>query len=134
MVGDIRDERPRGWKCGSTKESLDVKPAYLKRLGEIVDLEAIRKANLQVCFDPMWGAARGYSDEFLREAGVKVATVHDYRDVLFGGHAPEPDDHLLEDLREKCARPERRLALRPTGTRIASGLSMRTELSCSRTT
>jgi phosphoglucomutase len=27
--------------------------------------------------------------------------VHDYRDVLFGGHAPEPDDHLLEDLRKK---------------------------------
>jgi len=37
----------------------------------------------------------------LREAGVEVATVHDYRDVLFGGHAPEPDDHLLEDLRHK---------------------------------
>ena len=28
-----------------------------------------------------------------------MATVHDTRDVLFGGHAPEPDDHLLEDLR-----------------------------------
>jgi phosphoglucomutase len=82
-------------------ESLDVKPAYLKRLGEIVDLEVIRKANLQICFDPMWGAARGYSDGLLRDAGVKVATVHDHRDVLFGGHAPEPDDHLLEDLREK---------------------------------
>src|SRR3970282_1355115 len=28
-------------------------------------------------------------------------TVHDYRDVLFGGHAPEPDE---ENLREaKCA-------------------------------
>jgi len=37
----------------------------------------------------------------VRGAGVKVATVHDYRDVLFGGHAPEPDDHLLEGLREK---------------------------------
>ena len=83
------------------KESLDVKPAYLKRLGEIVDLEVIRKANLQVCFDPMWGSARGYSDGLLGDAGVKVATVHDYRDVLFGGHAPEPDDHLLEDLRQK---------------------------------
>jgi len=82
-------------------ESLEAKPGYLKRLGEIVDLETIRKANLQVCFDPMWGAARGYSDGLLREAGVKVATVHDYRDVLFGGHAPEPDDHLLEDLRKK---------------------------------
>ncbi len=82
-------------------ESLDVKSAYLKRLSEIVDLEVIRKANLQVCFDPMWGSARGYSDGLLREAGVKVATVHDYRDVLFGGHAPEPDDHLLETLRQK---------------------------------
>ncbi len=29
------------------------------------------------------------------------STVHDVRDVLFGGHAPEPDDHLLEDLRHK---------------------------------
>src|SRR3981081_2388201 len=82
-------------------ESLDPKPIYLKRLGEIIDLEVIRKAGLKVAFDPMWGAARGYSDELLRTAGVQVATVHDYRDVLFGGHAPEPDDHLLEDLRKK---------------------------------
>ncbi len=83
------------------KESLDPKAVYLKRLGEIVDLAAIKKAGLKVVFDPMWGAARGYSDELLRSAGVQVATVHDYRDVLFGGHAPEPDDHLLEDLRKK---------------------------------
>jgi phosphoglucomutase len=82
-------------------ESLDPKPMYLKRLREIIDLEVIRKAGLKVAFDPMWGAARGYSDELLRGAGVQVATVHDYRDVLFGGHAPEPDDHLLEDLRKK---------------------------------
>ena len=83
------------------RDSLDPKPAYLKRLGEIVDLNAIKKAGLKVTCDPMWGAARGYSDELLRSAGVQVATVHDYRDVLFGGHAPEPDDHLLEDLRKK---------------------------------
>ena len=90
-------------------EALDPKPAYLKRLGEIIDLEAIRKAGVKVAFDPMWGAARGYSDELLRSAGVQVATVHDYRDVLFGGHAPEPDDHLLEDLRTK---------MRETGAQI----------------
>jgi phosphoglucomutase len=85
----------------ATKESLDPKPAYLKRLGEVVDLDVIKKAGLKVAFDPMWGAARGYSDELLRGVGVQVSTVHDYRDVLFGGHAPEPDDHLLEDLRKK---------------------------------
>jgi len=83
------------------KGSLDPQPAYLKRLAEIIDLDAIKKAGLHVAFDPMWGAARGYSDELLRSAGIPVPTVHDYRDVLFGGHAPEPDDHLLEDLRNK---------------------------------
>jgi alpha-D-glucose phosphate-specific phosphoglucomutase len=83
------------------KQSLDPKSMYLKRLAEIVDLNVIRKAGIRVVFDPMWGAARGYSDMLLREAGVQVATVHDNRDVLFGGHAPEPDDHLLEDLRKK---------------------------------
>jgi phosphoglucomutase len=90
--------------CGGTgakKQSIDVNSSYLKRLSEIVDLSAIRKANVKVCFDPMWGAARGYSDGILRERGVDVATVHDYRDVLFGGHAPEPADHLLQDLRDK---------------------------------
>src|SRR5947207_201683 len=82
-------------------EALDVRPAYLARLREIVDFPAIKKAGVSVVFDPLWGAARGYSDELLREAGVTVATVHDYRDVLFGGHAPEPDDHLLDDLRQR---------------------------------
>jgi len=88
-------------KDAKSDEKLDPKPMYLKRLGEIIDLPAIRKAGLKIVFDPMWGAARGYSDELLREAGVEATTVHDYRDVLFGGHAPEPDDHLLEDLRKK---------------------------------
>jgi phosphomannomutase len=65
----------------------------------VVELETIRQAGLRVVFDPLWGAARGYCDGLLREAGVEVATVHDCRDVLFGNHAPEPDDHLLDPLR-----------------------------------
>ncbi len=82
-------------------EPLDPKPGYLARLREIVDFDVIKKSGIKVVFDPLWGAARGYSDELLREAGVPVATVHDHRDVLFGGHAPEPDDHLLEEMRAR---------------------------------
>jgi len=82
-------------------QPIDPRRMYLSRLREMVDLDVIKKADLKVAFDPLWGSARGYSDALLREAGVQVATVHDYRDVLFGGHAPEPDDHLLEDLRRK---------------------------------
>jgi phosphoglucomutase len=88
-------------QSGATAKALDPKPDYLARLKEVVDVKVIKKAGLRVVFDPLWGAARGYSDSVLRDAAVEAATVHDYRDVLFGGHAPEPDDHLLNDLREK---------------------------------
>ena len=82
-------------------ETADVKPAFLKRLAELVDLKTIAKSGIKVVYDPFWGAGRGYSCHILREAGVPVETVHDYRDVLFGGHAPEPDDHLLGDCKAK---------------------------------
>ena len=92
-----------GWNRQTQFQSQPIDPRrmYLSRLREIVDLDVIKKAGVKIAFDPMWGAARGYSDAFLREAGIPVATVHDTRDVLFGGHAPEPNDHLLEDLRTK---------------------------------
>jgi alpha-D-glucose phosphate-specific phosphoglucomutase len=82
-------------------ETADVKPAFLKRLAELVDLNAIAKSGVKVVYDPFWGAGRGYPSDLLRDAGVAVETVHDYRDVLFGGHAPEPDDHLLGDAKKK---------------------------------
>ena len=82
-------------------ETADVKPAFLKRLEELVDLKAIAKSGIKVVYDPFWGAGRGYSSDLLREAGVAVETVHDYRDVLFGGHAPEPSDELLGDAKAK---------------------------------
>jgi len=73
-------------------ETTDVKPA---------DLKAIADSGIKVVFDPFWGAGRGYSCHILRSVGVTVETVHDYRDVLFGGHAPEPDDHLLGEAKAK---------------------------------
>jgi phosphoglucomutase len=99
IFADANPQTPHTTKA--EVQSIDPRRMYLSRLREIVDLDAIKKSGVKIAFDPMWGAARGYSDAILREAGVAVATVHDTRDVLFGGHAPEPDDRLLEDLRHK---------------------------------
>ena len=85
----------------AANEEVDVRPPYLTRLAELVDLGAIKKSGIKVVFDPFWGAARGYSDVLLREKGISVAAVHDYRDVLFGGHAPEPEGKLLDECRAK---------------------------------
>jgi alpha-D-glucose phosphate-specific phosphoglucomutase len=86
---------------GGKFETVDVKLSFLKRLAELVDLKAIAKSGIKVVYDPFWGAGRGYASDLLREAGVPVESVHDYRDVLFGGHAPEPDDHLLGEAKQK---------------------------------
>ena len=99
--GSNGDNIPNGSAPAAGFETADVKPAFLKRLGELVDLKAIAKSGIKVVYDPFWGAGRGYSSEILREAGVAAVTVHDYRDVLFGGHAPEPDDPLLGDAKAK---------------------------------
>jgi len=41
--------------------------------------------------------------------------VHDYRDVLFGGGAPEPDDHLLKDLRAKMREAQAHIGIATDG-------------------
>jgi phosphoglucomutase len=103
-IASLGDVAPAPSPASAKKEELNVAADYLARLNEIVDVAAIKQAGLRVCFDPLWGAARGYPDQLLRRAGVDVVTVHDHRDVLFGGHAPEPDDHLLSDLRAAMKR------------------------------
>ncbi len=107
-------ERSEG-KASIKAEALDPRETYLSRLKEIIDFPAIQKAGLRVVYDPLWGAARGYPDSLLRDAGVEVATVHDTRDVLFGGHAPEPDDHLLEALRVKMRETKAHIGISTDG-------------------
>jgi phosphomannomutase len=99
----------------ATAEKIDPKPAYLARLKEIIDLPLIHKSGLKVAFDPLWGAARGYSDSLLHEAGIPVVTVHDTRDVLFGGHAPEPEGHILDDLRQQMKASGARIGISTDG-------------------
>ncbi len=115
IAADADGGAPPANAARAARESIDVRAAYLARIKEVIDLAAIKKAGLRVCFDPMWGAARGYSDTVLRDGGIECATVHDTRDVLFGGHAPEPDDHLLEALRERLKEAKAQIGIATDG-------------------
>jgi phosphoglucomutase len=77
---------------------LDPRPAYFKHLKTLVDLEVLQGSGLKVIVDVLFGTGRGYLDDFLREAGVQVETLHGYRDAYFGGHRPEPSAEFLQDL------------------------------------
>ena len=57
-------------------QTADLMTDYLAALRELVDVEAIRGANLRVVCDPLYGAGRHYLAGLLRDMGVEVVEIH----------------------------------------------------------
>ena len=79
----------------------DPRPAYLDDLRVKIRFDVIAAARGRYAYDAIYGTGRGYLDEALRDHGLEVETIHDFRDVMFGGQPPEPGEQHLGDLREK---------------------------------
>jgi phosphoglucomutase len=87
-------------KDSNVPETFAARPDYLADLATKIDFDVISRAGGSYAFDPLWGTGRGYLDEVLRSHGLEVETIHDWRDVLFGGRSPEPEESHLAELRE----------------------------------
>ena len=68
----------------------DPKPPYIEALSKLVDLKRIGAAGLKVGVDPLYGTSRDYLDLILRNTGVTIEVIHNWRDTNFGGGMPEP--------------------------------------------
>jgi phosphoglucomutase len=110
-IGQMSNEGEQGAGGGANQSviMLDPKGAYLADLESKIDFGKIEQAGLRLAYDPLWGTGRGYLDEVLRAHGCEVQTVHDERDVLFGGNSPEPSERNLAEMRELIL--EKKLAL-----------------------
>ena len=97
-------EGATGEKTAGNIEVYDPRPAYFADLEKKIRFDVIATAGKSYAYDPLWGTGRGYLDTALRERGLVVETIHDWRDVMFGGRSPEPDDHHLDELREAMKR------------------------------
>ena len=71
---------------------------YLKELEKFIDLDTIKKANLKIACDTLYGTGRGYLDTILKRAGVDVTLLHEEPNPLFGGRRPEPSPENLDEL------------------------------------
>jgi phosphomannomutase len=91
------------------------KSAYFRALTKIVPFKILRAAKLKVVADPLFGAGRGYLAEALEKAGCRVKVLHDCRDVLFGGHNPEPDAANLKEAAAEMKKTKSRLVLGTDG-------------------
>lgn len=85
---------------GGSIEEFDARPGYLDDLKTKIRFDLIAQSKARYAYDPLWGTGRGYLDKALRDHGVEVETLHDWRDVTFGGQAPEPGEEHVGELRE----------------------------------
>ncbi|MBK8150475.1 MAG: phosphoglucomutase/phosphomannomutase family protein [Acidobacteria bacterium] len=85
---------------GGSIEEFDARPAYLDDLKSKIRFDAIADAKGRFAYDALWGTGRGYLDKILRDYGLEVETIHDWRDVTFGGRSPEPSEKQVGELIE----------------------------------
>ena len=85
---------------GGEIERINACSDYLDNLKTKIRFDVIAQPRGRYAYDPLWGTGRGYLDKILRDNGLEVETLHDWRDVTFGGQSPEPGVSQLEDLKK----------------------------------
>jgi phosphoglucomutase len=81
-------------------EHIDPAPAYFQRLKELVNFKALAHSGHWFVCDALYGCGAGYTDRALTENGVTCGAIREQRDVLFGGHGPDPSEDNLAPLRQ----------------------------------
>jgi len=84
-----------------TVVKFDPAPAYIKHLGDMVDIEKIRRNGINIAVDSMYGAGAGYFRNILGGGKTKITEIHKKRNPLFPGLQPEPIAHNLTELSTK---------------------------------
>ncbi len=100
LIKDVERGQSKTQSAKPSLQTFSARPDYLADLSTKIKFDVIKRAGGRYAYDPIWGTGRGYLDEALRMHGLEVETIHDWRDVLFGGRAPEPEESHLSELRE----------------------------------
>ena len=61
----------------------DPAPAYIEHLKDLIDLEPIRAAGLNVLVDAMWGNGAGWFTHLLKGGPTRVTEIHNQRNPIF---------------------------------------------------
>jgi phosphomannomutase len=73
----------------------DFTNSYVDAVETLIDLEAIRNADLKVIVDPMYGVGQLTLGIVLTEARCRVTFINDRHNPLFGGRSPAPNPDAL---------------------------------------
>ena len=84
-----------------TTKAVDLMTPYIADLGKVIDMEAIRKANLRIGVDPLGGAAVAYWQPIAELYGLNIEVVNPQVDPAFGFMTLDHDGKIRMD----CSSP-----------------------------
>jgi phosphomannomutase len=72
-------------------QRFDPNPAYIEHLHDLIDVQPITQAGLNVLVDPMWGNGAGWFPRLLGGGATRVTEIHNVRNPIFPEMSrPEP--------------------------------------------
>ena len=78
----------------------DLAPVYYEQIAKLVDIDSLKRADLKLIIDPMYGAGAGYLKDILGGGTIRLTEIHGERNPLFPGLRPEP---ILPNVNELAA-------------------------------
>ena len=84
-----------------TTKAVDLMTPYIADLGQVIDMEAIRRANLKIGVDPLGGAAVAYWRPIAEHYGLNIEVVNPRVDPAFGFMTLDHDGKIRMD----CSSP-----------------------------
>ena len=90
-----------GHRNTAKNEMVNLRDAYLKRIGELVRFDVLLKGKSKFVVDALHGCGAGYLDKVLADHGVSAEVIRANRDVLFDGTGPDVSDENLAPLKKK---------------------------------
>lgn len=83
-------------------EYVDPTASYTQQVGRLVDLDALKRADLHLVADAMWGVGAGWIADLVDGGSIRVTEIHAERNPIFPGlYRPEPIPPNIDEL---CAR------------------------------
>ncbi|MBO4954704.1 MAG: phosphoglucomutase/phosphomannomutase family protein, partial [Clostridia bacterium] len=96
-------------------EMADIYNRYIDSIIDMIDMKAIRKKQLKILLDPMFGVSRTSLQTVLMTARCDVDIINDRHDALFGGKLPAPTENTLSDLRDRVVQEHYDLGIATDG-------------------
>lgn len=73
---------------------------YVDYIKDTINFDIIKDSKMNIIFDPMYGAGQNILDKILQNNNCTVYSIHNYKNVLFGGSLPDPSEENLAEMKD----------------------------------